>query len=227
MGKFVADGTKIYIGRVGATAPTPVTITAIAKVPAAGGAPDRVKVTAANTLSVGDFALLKGTGAPEIEGKLLEVSVASATEFEVDANPAAVTLGSTPTFTPYTVGPTNASDLMLACMVNMNIQTADAPSVEMNDLCDSSSVLGTTPPPTFSFAAWVDPEKEGFKNLVRAALAAPKPELPIAIVFPKNNGFIAGVGQVGSISTGATTGQGVQITGSGTFTSMPAVSWVL
>jgi hypothetical protein len=227
MAKFLSDGTRILIGKVGAQTPAEVAITGVEVEPAAGNVPARVKVTGANTLVKGDYAVLKDIGAPTIEGKLLRVDEATATEFYVVTDVASVTLGTAAKFIPYTTGATEAADLVLSCMVNMTLQTQDAPSVDTSDLCGAGAILGTSPPPSFSFAAWVDTELPGFKNLIQAALTVPKPILPTVLEFPGNNGYIAGPAQIGSISTGVTTGAAVQVTGNGAFTEQPLFSWIV
>jgi hypothetical protein len=201
----------------------PVAVTSITK----ATPPVVTPTTMPSGLANGDLVSFEGTGVPYLDGHAFRIDALSATTFTLpDAEssdiPAAVATG---TFTPYAKAGTDA--LLEACMAQITV-TGQAPdSINLDDMCSTTTILGDNKPPTFTFSGFVDQESPGFENLVEASIANPKPTVPVLIDFGSAGGYIAGPAQIGEITVTAGVGQGLQFSGSGVFTEVPTYSWAL
>lgn len=221
MAKFTGDGTIITIQQASVTAKTD-TVTA-----ATNAKPSVMTLTMTNPVEVGDIVFVAGTGLDSLDGKLFPVSNVATNDITLDgsdasAEGAAATAG---TVTIYKKGAGN--ELAEACFATLSIDTQAPSTIDVSTMCASGSLLGVATPPTISFDGFVDPTREGFKELVRASLESPRQSRVIQIEFPSNNGKIIGLFQVGSISYSAGTGAAVAFSGTGTFVGQPTiVGWV-
>ena len=220
----IKSNAHLYISDVSAgTTPTPVDITSITK----ASPPVVTPGTMPTDLADGDLALFDGTGVPYLDGHAFRIGALDATSFTlVDAEssdiPAAVSTG---TFITYQKGGDDA--LLEACMAQITV-TGQAPdTINLDDMCTSTTVLGSNKPPTFTFSGFVDQESPGFENLVEASIMVPKPTVAILIDFGAAGGYIAGPGQIGEVTVTAGVGQGLQFSGAGIFTEVPTYSWAL
>jgi hypothetical protein len=97
----------------------------------------------------------------------------------------------------------------------------------MDDMCGSTTVLGSPKPPTFTFTGFVDAESPGFRNLMQASLESPKTPRWMLIDYTTGGGYIFGPVEIAEVTITAQTAQGLQFSGSGVFTEMPTYSWAL
>lgn len=127
----------------------------------------------------------------------------------------------------WSVGHDSTADLIEACMANVTV-TGQAPdSIDMDDMCSTSTVLGAPKPPAFTFSGFVDSESEGFSNLVRASLESPKLPRTLLIDFGPDGGYIIGPAEIGELTVTAGVGAGLQFSGAGVFKEVPIYSWAI
>src|SRR6185295_10618449 len=168
-------------------------------------------------LASGDFVVVDGTGEPLIDGHSFRVAALGATTFELDdidgtKFAAAVATG---TVTPYTV--IGADAMLSACMSQITV-TGQAPdSISLDDMCSNTTVLGEAKPPNFTFTGFVDAESEGYRNLIRASVADPKPTVWVLVDMTEEGGYIFGPAQIGEITITAAAKAGLQFSGAGIF----------
>jgi hypothetical protein len=172
----------------------------------------------------GTIAMIEGTGAADLDGYAWRALAPSGSSFKLDdtdrTGDQATTGG---TYQPFIVG----EDLIHACVAQITV-TGQAPdSISMDDMCGTSTVLGDSKPPTFTFTGWVDKDSAGFRNLMQASLESPKQPRFLLIDYGEPAGYIFGPVEIGEITITAATSAGLQFSGSGVFTEVPTYSWAL
>jgi hypothetical protein len=228
MAKIKSDA-HLYLTETGDPAPTPVALTSVTNTdPAVVTLAAAMPADAAN----GDLVKFAGTGDVLLDGFAfrianLDISVPAAPTFELldfDGTrlTAAVAAGTAQIFQ-------KAGDLALleVCMVTITVAGVPPDSIAMDDMCGSTTVLGSPKPPTFTFAGFVDKDSPGFKNLLQASLENPKTERWMLIDYTVGGGYIFGPVEIAEVTITAQTAQGLQFSGSGVFTAMPTYSWAL
>lgn len=205
------------------TAPAPVALTGITK----ASPPVVTPGTMPPALAAGDLVAFEGTSEMYLDGHAFRVGGLTATTFTLpDAESsdltAAVTAG---TFQSYNKTGTGA--MLEACMAQITVAGQAPDAINLDDMCSTTTILGSNKPPTFTFSGFVDQDSPGFENLVEASIATPKPTVPLLIDFGADGGYIAGPAQIGELTVTAGTGQGLQFSGSGVFTEVPTYSWAL
>jgi hypothetical protein len=220
----IKSNAHLYLSDVSAGATLPsVNVTSITK----ASPPVVTPATMPAGIVDGDLVKFSGTNVPYLDGHAFRIGAKGATTFTlVDAEssdiPAAVSTG---TFVAYQKAGTNA--LLHACMAQITV-TGQAPdSINLDDMCSATTILGDNKPPAFTFSGFVDQQSPGFENLVEASIATPKPTVAVLIDFGTDGGYIAGPGQIGEITITAGVNQGLQFSGSGVFTEVPTYSWAL
>lgn len=229
MAKIKSDA-HLYLSASGAADPAPVGITSIT-------AADPAVVTLAAAVPAGtandDIVMFEATGEPLLDGyafriAALDTSVAAAPTFELldfDGTKLTAAVGAVGTATIFNKAGNAA--LLEACLVNITVAGVAPDSIQMDDMCDSTTVLGSPKPPTFTFSGFSNKEKEGYKNLWRASLEDPKQDRWLLIDYTNDGGYIFGKAQIGEMTVTAQTAQGLQFSGTGVFTEMPTFSWAL
>lgn len=218
MAKFTGDGTIIHVQDLSKTLTADV-ITGITN-----AKPAVVTPTTIGSFNNGDIVMIEKTGWSSLDNKLFVVSNATGTTFDLegsDASGETTTAGKTATATPMAIGAGN--ELLEACFATISIDTQSPTTIDVSTMCQTGSLLGVAQPPTISFDGFVDPAREGFKELVRASLETPRKSRALLIEFPSNNGKIVGQFQVSNISYSAGTGAAVAFNGSGSFISTPTI----
>jgi hypothetical protein len=172
----------------------------------------------------GTIAMIEGTGAEDLDGYAWRAEGPSGSSFKLadsDRTGDQATTGGT--YQPFVVG----EDLIHACVAQITV-TGQAPdSISMDDMCGTSTVLGDSKPPTFTFTGWVDKDSAGFRNLMQASLESPKQARYLLIDYGEPAGYIFGPVEIGEITITAATSAGLQFSGSGVFTEVPTYSWAL
>lgn len=228
MAKIKSDA-HLYLTETGAAAPAPVDVTSITK-----ATPAVVTLGAAVPAGTadGDMIEFADTGEPLLDGHAfriaaLDVSTAAAPTLELlDFDGTRLTAAvATGTGTVYNKAGTDA--LLEACLVNITVAGVAPDSIQMDDMCDSTTVLGSPKPPTFTFSGFTNKESAGFKNLIQASLESPKQKRYMLIDYTNEGGYIFGPVEIGEITITAQTAQGLQFSGSGLFTEVPTYSWAL
>jgi hypothetical protein len=220
----IKSNAHLWLGDVSDPAtPTPIAITSITK----ATPPVVTPATMPADLADGDLVTPEGTGVAYLDGHAFRIGALGGTTFTlVDAEssdiPAAVSTG---TLISYQKAGTEA--LLEACMAQITVAGQAPDSINMDDMCSTTTVLGDVKPPTFTFSGFVDQDSPGFENLVEASITTPKPTLPLLIDFGAGGGYIAGPAQIGELTVTAGVGQGLQFSGSGVFTEVPTYSWAL
>jgi hypothetical protein len=131
--------------------------------------------------------------------------------------------------TEVAIAPPLGVDLLCACVATVTVAGQAPDSLNLDDMCTSTTVLGSPKPPTFQFTGWVDKDSPGFQNLIEASLESPKPAPPrnLLIDFGTAGGYIFGPVEIGEISITAGVNAGLAFSGSGVFTAMPTYSWAV
>lgn len=173
----------------------------------------------------GAIVLIDGTGQADLDGYAWRIDNvnAGAKSFElVEADRTGLTAAAAGSGQVFA-----GADLVHACMANITV-TGQAPdSINLDDMCSTSTVLGDPKPPTFTFTGFVDNESPGFKNLVRASNESPKLERWLLIDYGEPVGYVFGPAEIGELTITAAVGGGLQFSGSGVFTEVPTYSWAL
>jgi len=222
MSKVISDA-HLWLTEVGATDPTPNTITSITQ----ATPPVVTPTTMPPGITNGDFVVFDATGVAYLDGYSFRIDAVGATSFElpdVESTdiPAAVSTGN---FLLYSKAGTSA--MLEACMASITL-TGQAPdTINMDDMCGTSMQYGDAKPPTFSFQGWSDQDSEGYLNLWRASVENPKPIVQCLIDYGAGGGYVFGLAQIGEITINAVTAQGLQFSGAGVFTEVPTYSWAL
>jgi hypothetical protein len=227
MAKIKSDA-HLYLSPTGSIPPTPVPITGATNA-------DPMVVTLDGAVpagtAVGDMLVLDGTGNAALDGKAFRITAVDITDpdapvvtvdYDASALAAPLAAGTAQVFTKAAAGA-----LLEVCLVNITVAGVAPDSIEMDDMCGTSTVLGSPKPPTFTFSGFVDKDSPGFKNLVQASLESPKTERYMLIDYTVGGGYIFGPVEIGEITITAQTSQGLQFSGSGVFTEMPTYSWAL
>jgi hypothetical protein len=228
MAKIKSDA-HLYLTGTGDPEPTPIAITGITNTkPAVATLAAAVPADTAN----GDMIVFADTGEPLLDGKAfriqaLDISVPAAPTLELyglDGTKltAAVAAGTAQIWTK--AGLTGLEEV---CLVNITVAGVAPDSISMDDMCGSTTVLGSPKPPTFTFTGFVDAESPGFRNLMQASLESPKTPRWMLIDYTVGGGYIFGPVEIAEVTITAQTAQGLQFSGSGVFTEMPTYSWAL
>lgn len=220
----IKSNAHIWINDVSSgTTPTPVAVTGITK----ASPPVVTPATMPADLADGDLVAFDDTGEVYLDGHAFRIGGLTSTTFTL-ADAESSDLGAavaTGTFTTYQKAGDDA--LLEACMAQITV-TGQAPdSINLDDMCSTTTILGDSKPPTFTFNGFVDQDSPGFENLVEASIMTPKPTVAILIDYGSSGGYIAGPGQIGEITITAGVNQGLQFSGSGVFTEVPTYSWAL
>jgi len=183
---------------------------------------------------VGDFVMISGTNEVLLNGKTFRIE---ALDITTPAAPKVTLYGFDGTKLNAAVGvvPSGAQffqkagtlALLEVCLVNLVVAGVAPDSIQMDDMCGSSTVLGSPKPPTFTYSGFVDAESPGYRNLVQASLESPKQLRYMLADYTVGGGYIFGPVEIGEITITAQTAQGLQFSGSGVYTSMPTYSWAL
>jgi hypothetical protein len=220
----VKSNAHLYLSDVSAgSTPTPTNVTSITK----ASPPVVSAATLPAGIANGDVVKFSGTGVPYLDGHAFRIGAKTTNSFtlpDVESGdiPAAVSTGS---FVSYQKAGTDA--LLEACMAQITV-TGQAPdSINLDDMCTTTTILGDNKPPVFSFNGFVDQTSPGFENLVEASIMTPKPTVAILIDYGADAGYIAGPGQIGEMTVTAGVGAGLQFSGAGVFTEVPTYSWAL
>jgi len=229
MAKIKSDA-HLYLTATGTPAPVPINITSVTK-----AKPSVVTLAAALPAgaAVGDIIQLDGTGEPLLDGFAFRISVIDVTvpaapkvtlqDFDGTRLTAAVAAKGTGTV----FQKAGAGALLEVCMVTITVAGVPPDSIAMDDMCGSTTVLGSPKPPTFTFTGFVDKDSPGFKNLMQASLESPKTLRYMLVDYTVGGGYIFGPVEIGEITITAQTAQGLQFSGTGVFTEMPTYSWAL
>lgn len=224
MAKIVSDQTAIWLTDADAVAPAAAPISAVSS-----AAPPVVTMTTLPAGMVnGDMVLVAGTGNPDLDGKYFTVgSVGTpANSFTlVGMDTTGDTAATAGTITPYNLGGASP-EFLKACQSTITLNGQEPDSVDLSDMCDAMTKLGDPKPPTVSFTGFVNSEDEGFKNMIEASLESPKSDRLLMLLFPDGE-YIVGPAEVGAISVSAARGQGLQYSGTATYTEVPTYSWAL
>ena len=226
MAKIRSDA-NLYLTPTGSAAPAASAITSIS----AANPAVLTLTTPVATAAVGDFALIEGTGKAAVDGKSFRISAvgsggAALTLEDLDGTAMGGAVGAVGTAQIFELTEPDA-DLMHACVATVTVAGQAPDTLNLDDMCSSTSLLGTAKPPTFQFTGWVDKDAEGFKNLVQASLENPKTERFLLIDYGAEGGYIYGPVQIGEISITAGVNAGLAFSGSGVFTEVPTYSWAL
>ena len=220
----IKSNAHLYLSDVSAaTTPVPIAVTSITK----ASPPVVTPATMPPDLADGDIVTFDATGDDYLDGEAFRIGALDATSFtlpDVESSDiaAAVTGG---TFVPYLKA--GADAMLEACMAQITV-TGQAPdSINLDDMCGSTTLYGDPKPPTFTFNGFVDQTSPGFENLIEASVDTPKPTVAILIDYGPDGGYIAGVGQIGEVTVTAGVNAGFQFSGSGIFSEMPTYSWAL
>jgi len=235
MAKIRSDA-KLYLTQTGAPAPDTQDLTSITK-----ANPCVVTFAAAVTGMVdGSMCSFAGTDETLLDGKTFRLTTiggggttAVLDGFDGTKLSAAVT-ALTDAATVYNktevaVDPVTGNDLLCACVATVTVAGQAPDSLNLDDMCTSTTVLGAPKPPTLQFTGWVDKDAPGFQNLIEASLESPKPSPPrnLLIDFGTAGGWIFGPVEIGEISITAGVNAGLAFSGSGVFTAMPTYSWAI
>jgi hypothetical protein len=223
MAKIVSDQTALWL----TTGTAPPAATAITGVSAAAPAVVTVATLPVDLADL-DMVLIEGTGNPSLDGKYFQAgSVGTpANTFQLTGSDttgdAAMTTG---TVTAYNLGAPSA-EFLKACQSTVTLNGQDPDSVDLSDMCEAVTRLGDPKPPTVSFTGFVDSEDEGFTNMIVASLESPKLDRLLLILYPDGE-YVVGPAEIGAISVTAARGQGLQYSGTATYTEVPTYSWAL
>ncbi|HXD04885.1 MAG TPA: hypothetical protein VN680_02470 [Burkholderiaceae bacterium] len=229
MAKIKSDA-HLYLTETGDPAPSPVALASVTNA-------DPALVTLAAAMPAdaadGDIAKFAGTGQVLLDGKAFRIAALDTTttpgsptfellDFDGTRLSAAVAAGTVQIFQ-------KAGDLALleVCMVTITVAGVPPDAIQMDDMCGSTTVLGSPKPPTFTFTGFVDKDSPGFANLMQASLESPKTLRYMLVDYTVGGGYIFGPVEIGEITITAQTAQGLQFSGTGVFTEMPTYSWAL
>lgn len=221
----IKSAAQLYLTPTGVDPTVPALAKALTSVSKAAPALATAAAALPAGFVAGSFALLEGTGGPDLDGYAWRAENIAASAFALDdsdrTKAAAATTGGT--YQPFVLG----TDLIHACVAQVTV-TGQAPdSISMDDMCGTATVLGDSKPPTFTFTGWVDKDSPGFKNIMQASLESPKQARYLLIDYGEPGGYIFGPVEIGEITITAATSAGLQFSGSGVFTEVPTYSWAL
>lgn len=156
MSKFVVKNASFYINK----ALAPFSVTAVTK-------GTTTSITAANTLAVGDYVEINGTGWKSLDGKYAEVTIASGTAFTVAID----TSGESTTANVATteVSTIDKDTWIESCLSGLDISGGASDSVSTGTFCNSADALAGAPAAsTAALSGFVDPTDPGFVELQTA-----------------------------------------------------------
>jgi hypothetical protein len=235
MSKIRSDA-KLYLTQTGAAAPVTKSITSITK-----ANPCVITFSAAVTgMVAGSMVSLAVPAEPLLNGKTFRLSTiggAGTTAVlegfdgtKLGSAVGAISNGATVyNTTEVAISPPLGVDLLCACVATVTVAGQAPDSLALDDMCTSTTVLGTPKPPTIQFSGWVDKDSPGFQNLVEASLESPKPSPSrnLLIDYGAAGGWIFGPVEIGEISITAGVNAGLAFTGSAVFTAVPTYSWAV
>jgi len=228
MAKIKSDA-HLYLTETGDVVPTPVAVTSITDA-------DPAVVTLAGAVPVGtvdgDLIQFAGTGDPMLDGKAFRIAALDSTTpaaptLELDDFDGTQLTAAVATGTAQFVTKEGSGALLEVCLVNITVAGVAPDSIAMDDMCGSTTVLGSPKPPTFTFSGFVDKQSPGFRNLMQASLESPKTPRWMLIDYTVGGGYIFGPVEIAEVTITAQTAQGLQFSGSGVFTEQPTYSWAL
>lgn len=224
MAKIVSNA-QMYVSEVDpGTPPSALAVTGISK-----AKPPVVTMAAVPVgLAAGDYVRFQDTGEAMLDDYAFKVSNVTATGFflpDVDGTKfvAAITTGTVQALT-FAGG---EADLLHVCLAAVTIAGQAPDSIALDDMCGSSTKLGSAKPATFTFSGLADAGSPGYRNVWRASLADPKPVVWVLFDFGPEGGYVMGPAQIGEMSKNAATNQGLQFSGSGVYTEQATYSWAL
>jgi hypothetical protein len=182
-------GTKICITSPTATG-TALVPTAIVSVAAAASKPAGIKVTVANTATVGEVVSFKNTGFASLDDKSFIITTATATDFDItNVTLGTGTLGASPEAHIYA----EATDMTCLCLSSFSVSTDQPNTISVATYCDpTASIPGSaTAAGTVSFAGYVDVTAKDYPALL-AAVEDGKQRV-IRITLPGNGYLVAPV----------------------------------
>jgi len=222
----VRSNAHLYLTQTGDAAPLAEALTSVTK-----ANPSVMTLATANPdMAAGDFGLIEGTDDPHLDGKAFRFgaiggagTTAELSDFDGEQMAADATGGTVQIFDPVDEG----DGLLEACMANITVNGQAPDSINLDDMCDQTTVLGAPKPPTFTFTGWVNQDSAGFKNLIQASLESPKTARYMLIDYGDDAGYIFGPVEIGEVSVTAGVNAGLQFTGTGVFKEVPTYSWAL
>jgi hypothetical protein len=182
----------------------------------------------------GDLVSFASTGQANLDGKEYRVANwnAGAKTFELSGfdgatklTAAVAAVGTAQFFHSSDVA--DAGSLLCACFATITVNGQAPDTLNLDDMCTATTVLGSPKPPTFSFTGWVDKDSPGFQNLIQASLENPKTLRYALFDFGTAGGYIFGPVEIGEVSVTAGVNAGLAFSGSGVFTEVPTYSWAL
>lgn len=180
-----SKGIKICITSPTATGAALVP-TAIAAVAAAAGKPAGIKVTVANTATVGEVVTFKNTGFASLDDKSFAITAATTTDFDIgNVTLGTGTLGAAPEAHVYA----EATDMTCLCLSSLSIASDTPGVISTATYCDPtsnipSSVAGAG---TLNFAGFVDTTAKDYPALLAAVEDGKQRVVRIAL---PGNGYI-------------------------------------
>lgn len=211
MTAFVVKNASFWISK---GTLTPVAVTAATK-----GA--TTALTVANTLSVGDYVYVTGSGWSSLDNKIAKVTVASATEVTVDIDTAAETATFGAGATAALLGSAAWEEF---CLSGFDLAGGTADSVSVGTFCDSSAALAGAPAASsLSLSGFIDVNSAGYMEALKASadgmsrffkFVMPQAADPLAASKPQ----LLFTGTVGAVD------QSYQVGAAATFTSTVVLS---
>ena len=218
-----SKGTKVCITAAAPALNTPLNPTAIAAVAATTTTRASVKVTVANTATVGEIVKFKNTGFASLDNKSFAITAATATDFTIGN----VTLGTgTLSVTPKPEAHMYAesTDMTCLCLSSITINEDQPGTISTATFCDPSSSIpaSSTAAGSLSFAGYVDITSKDYPALLDAVNDGL--ERIIRISFP-GNGYVVAPVTFSSITWDIPLDGAIAFSGSGALGSKPVHVW--
>jgi hypothetical protein len=210
MASFVVKNASFWISK----SVTPVAATAVT----AGAT---TQVTVPNTLAIGDYAIVTGTGWAPLDGKVGQVTAATATQITLDIDTSGLT---SPTIPTTKVSLYGQPTWIEACMSGFDYDAGTADTISVGTFCDPSAALAGAPPAaSLSMTGFIDEVAAGFKEL-RAAAADGVPRL-FKFIYPgaANPGALKRIERI-FVGTVGTISESLQVGAAATFTANVVLS---
>lgn len=153
---------------------------------------EMTELTIANTLAVGDYAVVSGSGWPSLDGKIGKVTVASPSSITVDIDTSAETA---PFGTSAKASLLGAAEWLELCLSGFDRSGGAADSVSVGTFCDSTAALAGAPAAaSLSLSGFIDLSSLGYLEALKASsdgltrffkFVYPKAALPEGSVVPE------------------------------------------
>lgn len=212
-------GTELWISSVDAEG-LPVVPTAISS-----ASPTVVTVDDVSGISEGDLISVDEVGFDELDGKFFAVGTIDTelSTFELvgsDTADSSGTLSATPSMTVYLEG----TDVYKVCFSSLSREGGTSESVSVGTSCDpSASIPGTATAGTLTFAGYMDPEEDGYLEIIRAN--EDRETRIMYIVLPQDKGMIVASGIINTYSEDYTLGQAISWSSGMTLSTNPTYIW--